>query len=261
MFLYYQDKFGRRETLGAQRFPRPPEPALRGLFCAHNRPPAHHCCVMVQRAIDVGRAVSVHVTTPSLSRLGGLRVVQFLVSPTTVATCRLRAAPPGWMVPRGYHPSRGPSAPAPTCDALHRACTEMGGAGPAPRPAALPPKGGVAPRRRAGPPGPEPRRREAGGEPRRQAPEGGRSGGRAAARPPNRAQPNRQGREGTPEVGQATGRQARRRGVSPDHPHRRGAGGRPEPWRGGQAAAVRPQPHCCDKGGGPGRPAPPASHL
>lgn len=169
-------------------------------------------------------------------------------------TCILRAVPPGWMVPRGYHPSRGPSAPAPTWDALARA--EMGGTGPAHRPAALPPKGGVAPRRRAGPPGPEPRRREAGGEPRRQAPEGGRSRGRAAARPPNRAQPNRQGREGTPEVGQATGRQARRRGVSPDHPHRRGAGGRPEPWRGGQAAAVRPQPHCCDEGRGPGRPTP-----
>ena len=131
----------------------------------------------------------------------------------------------------------------------HGLCGD-GGTGPAPRPAALPPKGAVGPRRWAGPPGPEPRRWEAGGEPRRQAPEGGRSGGRAAARPPNRAQPNRQGREGTPEVGQATGRQARRRGVSPDHPHRRGVGGRPEPWRGGQAAAVRPQPHCCDKGAG-----------
>lgn len=41
-FYYYQDKFGRRETLGAQRFPRPPEPALRGLFCCKTHPYRPH---------------------------------------------------------------------------------------------------------------------------------------------------------------------------------------------------------------------------
>lgn len=160
-FYNYQDKFGRRETLGAQRFPRPPEPALRGLFCAHIRPPAHHCCVVVQRAVDIGRAVSVHLTSPPSSHgLGGIARCTFF-GESNAATCRLRAAPPGWMVPRGYHPSRGPSAPAPA----HRQSRQAAPGRPGRRP--MPLQGGLPPADGRAPPGWSPAGKEGGGEPRR----------------------------------------------------------------------------------------------
>lgn len=78
-FYYYQVKYGGGKTLGAQGFSRPPEPVLRGLFLLQNPPlpPAHHCCVVVQRAIDVGRAVSVHVITPSLTVWGDCALYNF----------------------------------------------------------------------------------------------------------------------------------------------------------------------------------------
>lgn len=161
-FYYYQVKYGGGKTLGAQGFSRPPEPVLRGLFCAHNRPPAHHCCVVVQRAINVGRAVSVHAITPPLSRFGeAARCTIFGQSNGCPATCRLRAAPPGWMVPRGYHPSRGPSAPAPA----HRQSRQAAPGRPGRRP--MPLQGGLPPADGRAPPGWSPAGKEGGGEPRR----------------------------------------------------------------------------------------------
>lgn len=149
---------GGPQTLGAKRFPRPPEPALRGLFCAHNRPPAHHCCVVVQRAINVGRAVSVHAITPPLSRFGELARCTIFGQSNDCRLLRVGCALPprgGWCPGGTIHPG-GPAPPRPPTDRAGRQ-RQGGPAGGQCRykvachlPTAGPPLAGAPPARRAG---------------------------------------------------------------------------------------------------------------
>lgn len=162
MFLYYQDKCGRpanpwRETLSPAPGACAPGAVLRP------QPPARASLLRGGTACDKDRACRIGSChhPPPLTVWEAARCTIFGQSNGCPATCRLRAAPPGWMVPRGYHPSRGPSAPAPA----HRQSRQAAPGRPGRRP--MPLQGGLPPADGRAPPGWSPAGKEGGGEPRR----------------------------------------------------------------------------------------------